>query len=142
LLQQIVPLKSVYSFSKAVQIRTIRMNLFSAPATGLLYREKDHEENYLDSVVEDWQKINEANYERIKSGNNRINERARLNQFKEMANELKLSIIDSVSIYKENQELYYWMLINGINHINDFFLGESCSRIYKGDIVITVLLGG
>jgi glycogen synthase len=135
LLQQIVPLKSVSSFSKSVQIRTARMNLFSAPATGLLYREKDYEENYINSIVEDWQKVNEAKYDKSKNGNNRVNERAKLYLFKEMAKELKLCITDAVFIYHENQELYYQMLINGINHINCSFSWGKTAQEYIREVL-------
>jgi len=135
LLQQIMPLKSVSSFSKAVQTRTARLGLISSPATGLLYREKDFDENHINSVSEDWQKINDAKYDRMGGENNRVNERSKLFLFREMAKELRLGIVDAISIYKENQDIYYQMLVDGINHINCSFSWNKTAQEYIREIL-------
>ena len=58
LIQQIVPLRSVPSFTASVERRSSRWHAASAAATGLLYREPDD----LPDIVEDWRAFNAAGY--------------------------------------------------------------------------------
>lgn len=124
LLEQIIPLKSLSSFSKAVEDRIIRLNLFSSASTGILYREKDG----IESAIEGWDAINEAKYDFY--GNNRLIERSQYALFREMANELFLSLTDAVKLYNSDPRMYYKMLTDGIFYIRRNFSWERNANEY------------
>jgi hypothetical protein len=131
LLQQIIPLKAVSAYSKAVQERITRLHLFSAPPTGILYREKDG----IETAINDWHGINEAKYSLSNDQNNRVEERKKYSLFRAMAEELRLSIEDGIHIYQDKPILYYKMLVEGISHIQRTFAWERNAHEYLREIL-------
>ncbi|KOR31021.1 hypothetical protein TI04_03030 [Achromatium sp. WMS2] len=125
-LQQIVPLRSAAAFGRSVQIRANRYHSLSALPTGILYRERD----YIISALSDWQAINAATYNKHGASPSRIEQRLSLTVFQEMVKELRIAIEDGVRIYVENQDLYYQMLGNGIEHILHNFSWHRASQEY------------
>lgn len=131
LLQQIIPLKAVSAYSKAVQERITRLHLFSAPPTGILYREKDG----IETAINDWHGINEAKYNLPDNQRNRVEERKSYPLFRAMAEELSLSIEDGIHIYQDKPILYYKMLVEGISHIQRTFAWERNAHEYIREIL-------
>lgn len=126
ILQQIIPLRDVRSFSPAVQSRSERWHAASAHPTGLLYRERDD----IQSAVDDWRGINAAEYDRWGGRPNRVQQRAQFAVFRSMADELLVSIKEGTRIYQEEPELYYRMLTQGIAHIQRSFSWERAAGEY------------
>ncbi len=131
IVQQIVPLRSASSFTRAVQVRSERWHTASATPTGILFRERDN----IGSTVDDWRGINAAEYDIKGRGLDRVEQRKRYPLFRSMAHELMLSIIDAVRVYRDTPELYYRMLAEGINHIRHSFSWERAARGYVRHIV-------
>ncbi|MFH1625156.1 MAG: glycogen/starch synthase [Pseudomonadota bacterium] len=126
IIQQIIPFRAALSFSRAVKVRTDPWHAASAKPTGILFRERDD----IGSAADDWRGINAAEYN-IKDRNlDRVEQRKRYPLFQSMADELRLSIIDGVRVYKESPELYYSMLAEGISYIRQCFSWERAAQEY------------
>ncbi|HCX90421.1 MAG: hypothetical protein CO106_08440 [Deltaproteobacteria bacterium CG_4_9_14_3_um_filter_44_9] len=132
IVQQIVPLRSASSFTRSVQVRSERWHTASATPTGILFRERDN----IESAVDDWRGINAAEYDIKGRGLDRVEQRKRYPLFRSMARELMLSIVDGVQVYRDTPELYYRMLVEGINHIRRSFSWERAAQEYIRRIVI------
>jgi glycogen synthase len=126
ILQQIIPLRSAASFSKAVQIRADQWYDASAHPTGLLYREHDE----LPSAIDDWNTINIAGYEAERGRPDRVEQREGLPLFMAMSAELLLAFRDAVEIFHKNRSLYWRMLVEGIDFIQNNFSWEQAAQAY------------
>lgn len=126
ILQQIIPLRSVASYSHAVQVRAERRYGAAAAPTGLLYRERDG----LPSTLADWQGLNAAAYRKDGRSPDRLEQRSTYPLFLAMAAELRLSITDGERLYREQPELYYQMLTAGIAYIRTSFSWERAAQSY------------
>jgi glycogen synthase len=126
ILQQIVPYRAASAFSPAVQIRSNKLYGSSAHPTGILYREPDE----IPTVIEDWQGINAAGYDKSGKKPDRVKQRASFGLFREMAEELCIAIEDGVKVYLEKPELYYNMLAEGITYLQNNFSWERTSQTY------------
>jgi len=126
ILQQIVPSQAAKSYSQAVRIRAERWHTPSIRPTGFLYRERDG----IPSAVEDWQAINAAGYDSSGVSPNRVEQRGKLLLFKSMVDQLSLCIGDAARIWREQPEVYYQMLIDGIAYIQENFSWERAARLY------------
>ncbi len=124
--QQIVPHRQVSSFTPAVKQRADQRHLQTSPPTGLLFRERDD----IPNALEDWRKINAADYKTSSEKSNRLQQRRKIITIQSMANELKACLQDATQIYLTRQDLYYEMLINGISYITLNFSWEHTARIY------------
>lgn len=124
--QQIIPQRQVTSFSPSVKRRTDRWHLQTSSPTGLLFREQDD----IPNALEDWRKINAADYEISSNKSNRLQQRRKLRTIQNMANELKSCLEDATQLYLSKQDLYYEMLINGISYITENFSWEHTARVY------------
>lgn len=131
IIQQIVPLRRAAAFSKAVEVRTHRYFGISAPPTGLLYRERDD----LPSAAADWLIINSADYDKEGKNPDRVEQRSALPLFRHMAGELRLALEDGVQIYRQQPDLYYEMLTEGIRYIQNTFSWERSAQIYLRHIL-------
>jgi glycogen synthase len=133
ILQQIVPLWADASFSYAAEVRALRWHSESSHATGILFRERDR----IESARVDWSEINAAGYN-IPGGAtnkpNRVKQRKGFALFESMAYELSLAITDGVRIYKERPNLYFRMLIEGIDFIRNTFSWERSAQEYYRNI--------
>lgn len=133
ILQQIVPLWADASFSYAAEVRAIRWHSESAHATGILFRERDG----IASAKADWEGLNAAKYH-IPGGSldrlNRVEERKQFDLFESMAYELSLAIADGVRIYEERPNLYYRMLVEGIDFIRNTFSWERSAQEYYRNV--------
>ncbi len=130
LLQQIVPLRSIPSFTPSVERRADRWHLMAAAATGLLYREPDG----LHDIVGDWRAFNAAGY-LSRPDRNRVIERRAYRLFTEMARALERALIDAVEIYHRPADArgvtsYFAMLVEGIAHIQKSFSWERTAEGY------------
>jgi glycogen synthase len=130
LLQQIVPLRSVPSFTPSVERRADRWHRTSAAATGLLYREPDD----MADAAADWRAFNAAGY-LLPPAPDRIVERRTYRLFREMARSLEQALTDAVDIYDRSDGLpYYAMLVAGIAHIQNTFSWVQTAAKYTGFI--------
>jgi hypothetical protein len=102
----------------------------TSPPTGFLFRETDN----IPNAVEDWIRINEANYELGSSDSDRLHQRRKLRTIQSMATELNSTLEDACQLYLTQRDLYYEMLINGINHINRNFSWEFAAKAYIDQI--------
>jgi glycogen synthase len=127
ILEQIIPLGAVPSFSQGARRRSQRWHAPSAEPTGLLFREPDA----VSSSVSDWQAINAANYDPTGGSPDRLEGRQRLALFRAMAGELNLCLADAAWVYREQPDQYYRMLINGIDYILDTFSWDRAAREYS-----------
>jgi len=131
IIQQIVPFRSVTSFSKAVRQRANSWHSQDDTPTGFLYREADR----FSANEANWQAINATDY-RINGGYpDRIEERSRLPLFKAMANALENCITDAVILYQSKPEKYYRMIVNGIKYIQNNFSWEQTAQDYFQTLV-------
>jgi glycogen synthase len=126
ILQQIVPLRAASSFSPAVQVRADRWYSASAYPTGFLYRERDD----LPSAVDDWNAINAAGYNPRGGRPDRVEQRERLALFQAMSDELLLAIQDAVQVLESKPVLYWRMLAEGIDFIQNNFSWERAAQAY------------
>jgi glycogen synthase len=131
IIQQIVPLRSASAFSNAVQKRTDQYFGISARPTGLLYRERDD----LTSAAVDWLAINSADYDKEGKNPDRVDQRSGLPLFRSMAGELRLALEDGVRVYRQQPDLYYEMLTEGIIYIQNTFSWERTAQIYLRQIM-------
>lgn len=131
IIQQIVPLRSVSSFSEAVRKRTDKWHNISAPPTGILFREKDE----IKSVVDDWMGMNATSYLSDNTGYDRVEERRKYSLFVSMSHELKLSITDGIKIYINHPEIYFKMVREGMNYIKRIFSWEKTAQQYIQNIM-------
>jgi glycogen synthase len=130
LLQQIVPLRSVPSFTPSVERRSNRWHSASAAATGLLYREP----NDLPDIIEDWRAFNAAAY-LARPDRDRVAERGAYRLFSEMANALERTLEDALAVYHNASganggQQYFTMLVEGIAHIQRKFSWERTAAEY------------
>ena len=132
LIQQIVPLWAVSSFSHNAQKLAQRWHSQSSAPTGLLFREK----NNIKSIVDDWEGINKAKYDISSSSNDRVLQRKQYTTFNEIVHELYLCIKDGVRIYQqENPDLYYKMVRDGIIFIQNSFSWERAAQEYTRNVI-------
>jgi glycogen synthase len=135
LLQQIVPLRSVPSYTPSVDRRAGRWHPPAAAATGLLYREPDdHPE-----VVRDWKAFNDAAYLSA-PGQDRLAERRNYRLFADMAAALERALLDAVEIYHRPTDAaggdpYCAMLAAGIAHIQRSFSWDWAAAEYNSFLV-------
>jgi len=131
LLQQIVPLRSIPSFTPSVERRADRWHSRSAAATGLLYREPDD----IADIVGDWRAFNSAGY-LSRPGRDRLAERKAYGLFEGMARALERALADAVAIYRRPADSrgmlpYVAMLVEGIAHIQKNFTWERTAAEYN-----------
>ena len=126
ILQQIVPLRSARAFSHAVQVRSDQWYGASAHPTGILYRELDG----IPSAASDWEKINDAGYELGGKSPDRVQERSAYPLFQAMVDELRASIEDGVQVFTEQPDLYYRLLTEGIDYIQNSFSWRRAASAY------------
>lgn len=130
LLQQIVPLRSIPSFTPSVEQRAGRWHPLPAKPTGLLYREPDD----IGGVAGDWRAFNAAGYLH-RPERDRLAERRAYRLFAEMARFLECALADAVEIYSRpagasGAPLYFAMLVEGIAHIQKNFSWERSAATY------------
>lgn len=125
LVQQIVPLKSCASFSVAAENIANCWHSWSAPATGLLYRES----LTLAETIDSWKRINEAGYERTEQSTQRMESRHNLPLFRSMVVELVTALSDACEIHRDD-EAYGQMLVNGVRHIKNAFSWQRAAYEY------------
>lgn len=130
LLQQIVPLRSVPSFTPSAARRSIRWHPPKAAATGLMYREPDE----LPDLVADWRAFNAAGY-LFRPDRDRVAERRAYRLFTEMAGALERTLTDAIEIYHRPADAkgaspYFAMLIEGIDHIQRRFSWAEAAAEY------------
>ncbi len=126
IIQQIVPIQGVASFSHAAQHRAAQWHSFSSSPTGILFRERDH----LPTALDDWRLINSAHYATDGRAPDRVETREASSLFRSMANELSISLEDGVSLFIEYPERYYSMLTDGIIHIQRSFSWRRAAYAY------------
>jgi glycogen synthase len=131
LLQQIVPLRSIPSFTPSVAHRADRWHSRSAAPTGLLYREPDDTAD----IVGGWRAFNAAGY-LSRPERNRLAERRNHGLFVEMARSLEQVLADAVEIYRRPMDAgrvqpYITMLVEGIAHIQRNFSWERTAAAYN-----------
>jgi hypothetical protein len=134
LLQQIVPLRSVPSFTPSVDRRSRRWHPAAAAATGLLYREADDQPE----VVGDWRAFNDAAYLSAPVPD-RLAERRRYRLFTDMADALERALADAIEIYHRPADAggvqpYFAMLVEGIAHIQRSFSWEQAAAEYNSHL--------
>lgn len=130
LLQQIVPLRSIPSFTPSVEQRASRWHALPSKPTGLLYREPDD----IGGVAGDWRAFNAAGY-LLRPDGDRLAERKAYRLFAEMARSLERALADAVEIYSQPASangvpLYFAMLVEGIAHIQKCFSWEWSAAAY------------
>jgi glycogen synthase len=126
ILQQIIPLRSAGAYSEAVKKRTGNIYPPGTSPTGILFREKDD----IQSTVPDLKLIAQADYQINGTGKDRIQHRSTLRLFTEISRELTISILDGVGIYQSDQSLYYRLLVNGINYLQNTFSWQRTAQTY------------
>jgi glycogen synthase len=131
LLQQIVPLQSIPSFTPSVERRSTRWHPAAAAATGLLYREPDG----IGDAAGDWRAFNAAGY-LARPDRDRLAERKAYRLFAEMARSLEGALADAIAIYarpaaSSSAPLYFAMLVAGIAHIQKNFSWERSAAEYS-----------
>lgn len=125
-LEQIVPLRATAAFSQAVQIRANRYHALSSHATGILFREKDD----IATASSDWAGINDAHYDKTGQQPSRVEQRRSYAVFQAMVGELRIAIEDGIRVYRQEPELYYRMLAEGIGHIQHTFSWQRAGQEY------------
>jgi glycogen synthase len=131
LIQQIVPMRSVSSFTPDVDRQIRSWHPPDAPPTGLLYREPDDPE-----AVEEWRAINDAGY-LLHMPRNRVDERRKYQLFNNMARSLEQAIEDAIRLYympydrSSESQPYYQMIVSGIRHIQRCFSWEWSAAEYR-----------
>ena len=130
LLQQIVPLPSLPSFTPDVARRSSRWHRPAAAATGLLYREPGD----IPDVVRGWQAFNAAGY-LSRPDRDRLAERRAHRLFLEMAGALERTLADAIEIYHRPADAsgrppYFALLVEGIAHIQQNFSWERAAAQY------------
>ncbi len=122
LIQQIVPLRDIPSFSQAVKERTNRWHNSTAHPTGILYREKDD----IPSAEDDSKGINSGDYEIGK----RTEQREQYRLFRLMAEALMQAIADGVEVHENREDLYYRMMVEGIAYVQSNFSWKRSAQEY------------
>lgn len=126
IIQQIIPLRAISAFSRAVREKAERWHTASAQPTGILYRERDD----IVSALDAWKSINAAEYDNKGGAPNRVSERKNYALFQSMADELLVSIEDSIQVYHNDSRLYYRMITDGINYIRRSFSWKRAASEY------------
>jgi glycogen synthase len=134
LIQQIVPMRSIPSFTPDVDRLARNWHPPSAAGTGLLYREPDDPKE-----VADWRAINTAAY-LLDTSQSRVDERKEYTLFKNMAAKLEQAVDDAIRIYHSPPDAsngiqpYYQMIVSGIRHIQRCFSWERSAAEYRSYI--------
>ncbi|MBI5572303.1 MAG: glycogen/starch synthase [Desulfomonile tiedjei] len=131
ILEQIVPLRAVSSCSRAVQSRARAWHSVSAAPTGLLFREKDG----MVSAWSDWSAINRTEYDRSGGFPDRLEARRNYPLFRSMAEELRFSLADGVQLSRNDPDLYFRMLVDGIAHIQRTFSWDRAAAEYLRNLL-------
>ena len=126
LLQQIVPWRGCASFSAAAEQRTRVWFDAAARPTGLIIRELDD----LPTAAADWHALNRADYKIDGTSPDRVESRERLPLFRAIARELRVAIDDAVSLRTSAPELYFQMLLEGVDHIERNFSWNRAAEAY------------
>jgi glycogen synthase len=114
LMQQIIPLRSARSFSSSVKRRAEQWSSYSAPPTGILFREQDRL-----STKDHWRMLNAA----------ATTARQSSPLFRSMVDELLLAITDGLELWETQPGLYCQMLVAGIQHIQcSFSWGRTAAQ--------------
>jgi glycogen synthase len=124
--QQIAPLRSAACFSAAVERRSGRWHSPSAIPTGLLFREPDGWE----FEQSDWAQINAGQYAVGRPGPDRVEERSRYQIFNNLADELRVALVDGARIVRQHPEIYCRLVTAGIAHIQQNFSWERAAQEY------------
>ncbi|MFI5455250.1 MAG: glycogen/starch synthase [Isosphaerales bacterium] len=135
LLQQIVPLRAIPSFTPDVDRRSSRWHPPSVAATGFLYRESDNNPE----IVGHWKAFNEVKY-LSEPGKDRVAERKKYRLFTDMAGALEQALEDAIEVYSkppapDGMQPYYAMLVEGIGHIQRGFSWEWSAAEYNSYLV-------
>jgi hypothetical protein len=131
IVQQIVPLRSIPSFSKAVQKRANSWHARGDPPTGFLFREAER----FSANKANWQAINDTNYRIDGSYPDRIEQRKRIPLFKAMAKALETCITDAIALYQTQPQQYCQLIVNGITYIENNFSWKQAALEYFETIV-------
>lgn len=126
LIQQIVPLRGIKSFNRAVKRLSSGWYDAGAKPTGILF----HEDDKIESEAADWHHINGSKYQTGGEHPDRIEQRMLCKLFQSMVDALESAINDAIDIYRNQPETYYNMLINGIDHIQRNFSWEKAAKEY------------
>ena len=126
IVEQIVPLQGVPSFSPAAARRARRWHPQGTPPTGLLFREPDG----LPSAAADLRGINAASYSLSDPARGRAAERRSYALYHAMAQATRAAIGDAARLWHSDPALYYQMLVGGIEHIRHSFSWERAAREY------------
>jgi glycogen synthase len=130
IIQQIVPVRSIHSFTKAVRDRADIWHNRKAPPIGFLYREA----NRFSSNEAYWHGLNTTDYQLDGSYPDRIERREQIPLFKAMVIALEDCIYDAVNLYQSQPQRYYQMLTNGIDYILNNFSWEHTAREYDQNL--------
>jgi glycogen synthase len=126
ILQQVVPIRNIPSFTSSVNLRAKRWHKPTSPPTGLLFREKDK----ISNDFEDWSAINLADYKLHPEKPDRLEQRSKLPLFNSMKNELLSCLEDATELFLTNPDQYYRLVIDGISHITSNFSWERTANLY------------
>jgi glycogen synthase len=127
LIEQIVPLRAAACYSSAVHQRAARWHGLSGRPTGLLYREPDAV-----GVACHWHSLNRGDYDASGQmpGKNRVEHRSRNPLFLAMATELRLALDEGVSLWTSSQQMYFEMLVEGVDYIHRTFSWRRAAQEY------------
>jgi glycogen synthase len=126
IVQQVLPLGSVASFTDSVCGRAARWHETSAPPTGFLFREPDG----IATAEADWRAINEAGYDPSGGDPDRVTQRARFPLFQAMVATLQSALHDTTTVYRDRPDLHARMLAQGVSLIEKTFTWERAARRY------------
>ncbi len=131
IIQQIVPNRQARSFNEAVSKRSDRWHASGSLPSGFLFREADE----FTSILDDWKKINAADYSLEHGGRDRLHQRGALPLIKAMSSEMSLCIKDAAHLYETNQEIYLQYIISGASYISTNFSWEKSANKYLEKIL-------
>ena len=131
IIQQIVPDRKARSFNDAVSSRADRWHSPESLPTGFLFRESDG----IPSALDDWIKINAADYVIDDGGLNRLEQRKELGLINAMSSEMSLCIEDAAHLYETNRNKYLEYIINGASYISANFSWEKSANKYLEKIL-------
>jgi len=131
LIQQVVPVPGVSSFTEAVASRyerAIARDWWGKDPlpTGILFRESDE----LATAETDWQAVNAAQYDPAGNQPDRVTQRERLPLFAAMSGHLRDAMRDGARIFESEPERYCAMIVKGIENIQMRFAWQTAARAY------------
>lgn len=126
IIQQIVPHRQVRSFNDSVAKRADRWHAATSPPSGFLFREPDG----IPSALDDWLKVNEADYSIEDRASNRLEQRKEFALIKAMTSEMSLCIKDAAVLYQAHRDRYLESIINGAAFITSDFSWEISANKY------------